>query len=135
MKPVTLRLVSPRGDELGRLPIAEVVVAGAGEQGGDARPCLDQDMAAVEEHIRAALDREGIEVCLEPLDFRIVVSRALLDERGEADIQIPLPVRMALPGPVPEPRALAENTGDNPLGSLDDLFRLDGEEGNDEPLA
>jgi hypothetical protein len=124
MKSICLVLTSPRGDELGRLRLGNVAVAAAGERGATERPSLTAEMEALGDRIQSTMAGEGMTVGLDPVDFRIAISRALLQESDQEEIQIVLPVLQTLPadGGVLDPEEPAE--GQDPF-SLDHLFPLD----------
>jgi len=95
MKLISLLLATPEGDELGRLQLGDVAVADAGETGGALRPRLDDEMAQLDERILSAIEQEGMALAMDRIDFRIVVSRALLGDEDPEQIIIRLPVREA----------------------------------------
>jgi hypothetical protein len=117
MKPVTLLLATTEGDELGRLPLPDVVVAGPDEIEAARRPRLDQEMADLNDRIRSAIRQEGMEPALNPIDFRIAISRALLELPEGEEILIPIPVREA-PVEAEEPEADASGDLLDPEPSL-----------------
>jgi hypothetical protein len=122
MRPVTLLLTTPRGDELGRLRLPDVVVAAAGEQTAPSGVRLREAMTDFYRRLEETLQREGMAVDLDPIELRITAGRALLGSEDASEVLIPVLVRevgaaSGSAGPLPR------NLSEEPL-NLDDLFDL-----------
>jgi hypothetical protein len=122
MKPLTLILQTPQGETLGHLPLTSVAVSEAGESGNALRPRLGEEMQALKEQIQQSIAAEGMEISLDPIDFGIKLSEALLYAAETEAIQVPLPVR-TITGETGEP---AEHMGEpgEAASLLEGLFEL-----------
>jgi hypothetical protein len=125
MKLISLLLATPEGDELGRLQLGDVAVADAGEAGGALRPRLDDEMAQLDERILSAIEQEGMALAMDRIDFRIVVSRALLGGEDAEEILIRLPVREATQSTNETDPPSADRPPRDSSSVLDGLFDLD----------
>lgn len=113
---VCLLFTTARGDEFGRLPLEDVVMAAAGEITESSPTGQMPDIYA---HIRTAVEREGLTITLAPMDFEFEVSRALLGAPEGDTLLIRLPVETQ-----PSPDGTA-STGRTPITPHpDDLFDL-----------
>jgi len=93
MRGLLLVLTNPTGDEFARLTVPGVHFSRPGERGASgSRPNPEALYTAIE----TVLEAEGLTVALDPLDFRIAVSRGLILEAGTAEeVLLPLPIRLA----------------------------------------
>lgn len=108
MKGISLRLMTARGDELGRLTLGEVQIAAAGEvdgRGNARSPDVAGQMRELYASIGDALAREGMMVLLDRRGLQLAVCQALISPpmpdkaeqsgHAEEEILISLPVREA----------------------------------------
>lgn len=92
MRHLFLDLHTPEGAPFARLPLQRVGLHAAGES---TEANLVGAADTLYAQIEAALKEEGLVVALDALDFRIAVSRGLIEhDTGQAEVLLPLPVRL-----------------------------------------
>lgn len=128
MQTINLSLTSPKGDEIGRLRLDDVVVAQPGEAGASERPRLDEAMTHLTDRIGQAVASERMAISLDALDLRIAVSRALMAPTEGDEIVITVPVREA--AGVTHSKTDGKKAED-PLADLNALFDLNEETGGE----
>lgn len=93
MTQIIVSLLTPQGDELGRLRLADVNVAEAGKSSAAARPNLSGQMAQLLSQLSAALACESMLPTGNSASVKIAVARALMSpspEDGTATIALPV---------------------------------------------
>jgi hypothetical protein len=117
MNTLCIELVTPKGDNVGRLPLDDVVIAAPGELTSATKP--GAQMADIYKRIQEVITKERMTLAMRPLDFELAVSRAVLSAHTGDTTTIQLAVQ---PLKVDEPAA---NRADNPtLPKMDDMFDL-----------
>lgn len=128
MKSLTLILTNAAGDELGRLPLEDVVMAAPGEQ-TLAGTLPGVQMRALYTRVQNAIAGEHMQIAVKPIDFQLVMSRALLEAEEGHDPLIPIPVRTDAPPSTGSTDNKSETLETMGMGDLFDLSGL--EEGKD----
>lgn len=117
MHTLSLELVTKTGDQLGRLPLEDVVIAAPGELTTAAKPGVQ--MADIYTHIREAIAKERMKPAMSQMDFEVAVSQAVLSTPTGDAITLQLAVE-----PLTADIPTTERDTPTTLPKMDDLFDL-----------
>lgn len=117
MNTLCLELVTTKGDQLGRLPLEDVVIAAPGEMTTAAKPGVQ--MADIYKRIQEAIAKERMRLAMPQMDFELAVSQAVLSAPSSDTTTVQIAVE-----PLDADTPTTERDTPTTLPKMDDLFDL-----------